>query len=257
MCHRAKRQAERHSPRLQGPLVRPGDAWNHDPTRQPITEWMPDGLFGMCVAQVDVQDEGHRFADIYSGECGHLRSATDGGALILWKAGEEGVVWAVVVLRGIADLPLLTVDDDWDSNETGPLAPCLGWVETEDGIRKLAVLIGQSQQPPGQLPSPLHYDDSGCLILAIKEASGLRDDDKDGLYVEPADFAGDGLDGTQWKLKVNTMGSPDLFDTGGGTKAIDLTGNTSAPVAVTFGSLTRQGFCQMKEGVFPLLPAGK
>ena len=68
-------------------------------------------------------------------------------------------------------------------------------------------------------------------MLAITPEAGLRAT-VDGLEVEPADFAGDGLDGTAWKLKIRTQGSIDLFGEEG-SKAIDLVDNTNAPVAAT------------------------
>ena len=42
---------------------------------------------GACPVKIDVQNSGHRFAEIADGQAGHLASGEDGSAVILWKNG--------------------------------------------------------------------------------------------------------------------------------------------------------------------------
>jgi hypothetical protein len=51
---------------------------------------------GVSPAQVDVQDEDDRFADVKDGDAASLKTASSGAAAILWKESGTGVKWAVV-----------------------------------------------------------------------------------------------------------------------------------------------------------------
>ena len=69
-----------------------------------LLEPIPDGkiglacLDGVCPVKLDVQDEGHEYADVADAEAGRLKSGLRGAAQILWKEFGTGEKWAVIRL---------------------------------------------------------------------------------------------------------------------------------------------------------------
>lgn len=61
----------------------------------------PCTSFGEAVAQVDVTDEDHAYADVKVGDVTQLSSATSGGAQILWKESGTGTKWALIRIDGV------------------------------------------------------------------------------------------------------------------------------------------------------------
>ncbi|HRQ75596.1 MAG TPA: hypothetical protein PK098_06715, partial [Phycisphaerales bacterium] len=60
---------------------------------------------GVCPVKVDIKDEKHDFADVRSGQAGHLTSNSGGGgAQMIWKESKTGVRWAVVRLSNRNDV---------------------------------------------------------------------------------------------------------------------------------------------------------
>lgn len=90
---------------------------------------------GVCLALVDVTEEGHTWADEKIGET-HLVSDTQGGAKILWKESGIGLKVAVVNLGPHPRLGLFLLGGEWEANGGGsssgePCAPS-GWMRMED-----------------------------------------------------------------------------------------------------------------------------
>ena len=58
---------------------------------------------GVCLAQINVGDESHRFADIAEGDSACLASSSSGPCTILWKESGTGQKWAVIRFGGISE----------------------------------------------------------------------------------------------------------------------------------------------------------
>ncbi len=58
---------------------------------------------GVCLAQINVGDESHRFADIAEGDSACLASSSSGPCTILWKETGTGQKWAVIRFGGTAE----------------------------------------------------------------------------------------------------------------------------------------------------------
>jgi len=90
---------------------------------------------GVCLALVDVTEEGHTWAGEKIGET-HLVSDTQGGAKILWKESGIGLKVAVVNLGPHPRLGLFQLGGEWEAGGGGsssgePCAPT-GWMRMED-----------------------------------------------------------------------------------------------------------------------------
>lgn len=139
---------------------------------------------GVSPVQVDVVEEGHRYADVKDGAAGSLKSGASGAALILWKESGTGEKWAVVRL-GLPSDPLggtFAVKVTKDGGDAGSEdADCtftytvkdlagneLGTAMTPKRPRFTHV---EYAQPATDSPGLAYYDDQGDLQLyeAVEE----------------------------------------------------------------------------------------
>lgn len=128
-----------------------------------------DGLIvGVSLCWVDMKNADDKFARAVADESGHLESSGSGPARIIWKAGEEGIVWAVVALGG-------------SSSGLTPYELTGPWQHAEDG-----------SEPPYAMAKPLVVDpDTGFLTVGedpegveeVEICYSMAPADKDGFYV--------------------------------------------------------------------------
>jgi len=69
---------------------------------------------GVCVAKVNITNEGHRFADVEDNQPGRLKAFSSGAATILWVESSTGVKWAIVQMGTATAMTVY----GWYSNHT-------------------------------------------------------------------------------------------------------------------------------------------
>ena len=147
-----------------------------------LLEPLADGKVGMacaagvCVAHVDVQHDGHRFADIKDADASSLQTRASGAATILWKETGTGLKWAIVHLAGAVPpvmFPVLVTkhggqagDADTDCSFTYTVNDLAGF-ELDTGLSPKCGRLPKTEyaEPGADSPAVAYRDAAGDLYL--------------------------------------------------------------------------------------------
>ncbi|HOQ06145.1 MAG TPA: hypothetical protein PKY88_13140 [Anaerohalosphaeraceae bacterium] len=106
---------------------------------------------GVCLAQINVGDESHRFADIAEGDSACLASSSSGPCTILWKESGTGQKWAVIRFGGSGgggDKPECFLLTDLSQNPMQGTHKILGegWVWVDGSYGSVQILCHPASQ---------------------------------------------------------------------------------------------------------------